>query len=408
MNFFESISVALEAIIANKMRSLLTMLGIIIGISSVITIVALGDGSQRLIQKEFESFGVGRAYLGINWMEDIALRHYFTPDDLDLLQTNFHEDLKGISPYFETTGKVLQRSDDISLDISGVNEQYGDIDTLTMKSGRFLMKDDITNFRNVTIIDEDFAYKVFGRGDVIGQSIAYVVGDNTLSMTIVGIYEKKPPVFAALAGGEERPSVYVPYSVLEATLYEDDMRNLFSGLQINFNEDANAQQTLDRMVTLVERRHGVEGLNFYRGSTAESELALVDQIMSILTLVIGAIAAISLLVGGIGVMNIMLVSVTERTKEIGIRKAIGAKYKDIMAQFLIESMIISALGGMIGIVLGLGLSTLIALIVGFPPSISIGAVLIATLFSSAVGVFFGYYPARKAARLDPIDALRYE
>ncbi len=405
MSIWESVTVALEAIFSNKMRSLLTMLGIIIGISSVITIVALGDGTQSLIQKEFESFGVQRAYLSINRNESFSEKDYITTADMEAILAAFPNEIKGISPYAGDMAKMQKNNKTITLQLNGVNGQYDQIENIDMAYGRFIMDEDIKNVRQVAVIDSDLALQLFGRLNVIGETISTTVRDQSVSLSIIGVFEKKKSTFAQF-GMDDNSSVYTPIPVI--TNLQAKNGDSFSGVDINFQQDVAANATLQKIITLMERRHNNAGENLYRSYTAESEMAMVDQIMGILTLVIGAIAAISLLVGGIGVMNIMLVSVTERTKEIGIRKAIGAKYKDIMSQFLIESMIISAMGGIIGIVFGLTTSTIIALIVGFPPSISIGAVIIATIFSSAVGIFFGYYPAKKAAKLDPIDALRYE
>ncbi len=405
MSLFESIQVALEAIVANKMRSILTMLGIIIGISAVITIVAIGEGSQKMIQREFETFGVSRAYLGLNWRESPAAKDYITNDDISVIKSSLGERIKGISPRFGSNGKINRRQDVINVSLLGVNEEYNQIQKFNLKLGRFIMKEDIANNRYVTIIDEGFAEKMFNRTDVIGENIVVMVEEQSLSLTIIGIQERPKVLFAEFDDDDQQATIYVPLPVMN--MFMDDPDRYYS-IEINLNPEADANDTMLKMKSIMERRHDAVGKNLYRTQTAESEMAVVNQVMGILTLVIGSIAAISLLVGGIGIMNIMLVSVTERTKEIGIRKAIGAKYSNIRTQFLIESLIISSIGGMIGILLGIGFSTVIALIVGFPPAVSIGAIIVATLFSAGVGVFFGYYPARKAALLDPIESLRYE
>ncbi len=405
MNLLESIKIALEAIFSNKMRSLLTMLGIIIGISSVIIIVSLGQGSQQMILKEFESFGVNRAYLGLSWRENPRLRDYITKDDINILSEAFSKEIKGMSPMVSDSGKINKRTEEINVELSGVNEEFNKIENISMKKGRFLLDTDMKTRRSVAVIDEKLALKVFGRTDVLDEEISVDLRYNQATFIIVGIMEDKPAPFGNLGGYEPPLAIYVPITNMEQMV---GMNGNYWGLEINFNKGVNANQTLSRMISIIERRHNSQGKNLYITYTAESELQMVNQIMNILTLVVGAIAAISLVVGGIGVMNIMLVSVTERTKEIGIRKAIGAKYKDVMIQFLVEAIIISGIGGIIGIILGILISSIIALAIGFPPAVSILSILIATLFSISVGIFFGFYPARKASKMDPINALRYE
>lgn len=404
MNVVESIKIALEAILANKMRSLLTMLGIIIGISSVIIIVSLGQGSQKMILKEFESFGVNRAYLGLNWRENPRQRDYFSKDDISILSEAFSDEIKGMSPMVSDSGKIVKRTEEINIELSGVNEDYNKIENVTMKKGRFLLESDMKTRRNVAVIDEKMALQVFGRTNVLDEEIAVDLRYSKATFIIVGVMENKPVPFENL-GNESTATIYVPLSNMEQMM---GMNGRYWGLDINFEKGIQANETLDRMIAIIERRHNSVGKDLYRSYTAESELAMTNKVMSILTLVVGAIAAISLLVGGIGVMNIMLVSVTERTKEIGIRKAIGAKYKDVMLQFLVEAIIISAIGGVIGIIVGVLIASIISFVIGFPPVVSILSIAVATVFSAGVGIFFGYYPARKASKMDPIDALRYE
>lgn len=405
MNIIESIRIAIEAIFSNKMRSLLTMLGIIIGISSVIIIVSLGQGSQEMIHKEFETFGVNRAYLGLNWRESPTTRDYITNEDIDILNQVFAKEIKGMSPDITDSGKVVKKTEEINVNLSGINEQYNKIENIVIKEGRFLLESDIKARRKVAVIDEGLALKVFGRTNVLEEEITVDLRYSKATFAIIGIAKKQPVPFANFGNSEPPSYIYVPISIIEQM---NGMNGIYWGLNINFNKEVKPQEILDKMISLIERRHNTIGKNYYVSYTAESELAMLNQIMGILTLVVGAIAAISLLVGGIGVMNIMLVSVTERTKEIGIRKAIGAKYKDIMMQFLIEAIIISGIGGIIGILFGILISFAISSLIGFPLVLSVAAIIIATLFSIIVGIFFGFYPARKASKLDPIQALRYE
>lgn len=405
MNVLESIKVAINAIWANKMRSLLTMLGIIIGISSVIAVVALGEGSKTLIGSEFEKVGVNRAYIATNWRENPTARDYITYGDMEALQRAFSDKINAMSPNLQDSGKIAIKKKTMNVSLTGVNETYTNIEKLTITSGRFLADSDIKANREIAVIDESTALKVFGRTNVIGEQILVQLRFRNVPLTIVGLFETPKAPFSNIANFEQPAVIYVPISTMEKIFGIGDR---IYGLELNLENGVNVKETLDQMIKLIERRHGNAGQNKYINYTAESQLEIANTIMGVLTTVVGAIAAISLLVGGIGVMNIMLVSVTERTREIGIRKAIGAKHKDILLQFLVEAVIISGIGGIIGTVLGIGFSLIVAAFIKVPPTVSISTILIAWVFSAGVGIFFGIYPANKAAKLDPIEALRYE
>ncbi|MFZ5968215.1 MAG: ABC transporter permease [Bacillota bacterium] len=405
MNFFESFKVAINAIWVNKMRSLLTMLGIIIGISSVIAVVALGQGSKNLIGKEFEQFGVSRVYIGLNWREDPIRRDYFNYGDLDAITRAFEDKIVAASPKLDDSGKIVLKKESLNVYISGVNETYNKIEKLDMVAGRYLIDSDIKAKREVAVIDESAALKIFGRTNVLGEKFLVKTNAKSISFVVVGIYETPKSIFSNMGDFEQPINIYAPISTVEKML---GIVDTIYGIEVNLDKDADAKGTVDQIINLIERRHDNVGEEKYRGFTAEGEMEVVNKIMSIMTAVVGAIAAISLFVGGIGVMNIMLVSVTERTREIGIRKAIGARHRDILLQFLVEAVIISGIGGVIGTLLGIGFSFLISIFIKVPPSVSPSTILIAWAFSAGVGIFFGIYPANKAAKLDPIEALRYE
>ncbi len=404
MNIIESIKVAINAIWVNKMRSLLTMLGIIIGISSVIAVVALGEGSNKMIGKEFESFGVNRAYLGMNWRENYTGRDIYTYEDIDALKRGFEDEITAISPIFNTSGEIVVGRKSENVYINGVNEEYNLIEKKEIINGRYLLEADVKAKREVAVIDHEMALGLFGRTDVVGEKIIVDTKNRKVSFLIVGIFKEKESLLGGF-GGESPKYIYVPISTVEKMF---GIGNRIYGIELNLKNGINIQDTLDKIIKLVERRHDNVGENKYRSYSAESELQTVNKVTGIMTMVVGAIAAISLLVGGIGVMNIMLVSVTERTREIGIRKAIGARHRDILLQFLVEAVIISGIGGVIGTTLGVGFSYIISTFISIPPSVSLKTILIAWMFSAGVGIFFGIYPANKAAKLDPIEALRYE
>ncbi|SHJ67555.1 ABC transporter permease [Paramaledivibacter caminithermalis] len=405
MNFIESIKVAISAIWVNKMRSLLTMLGIIIGISSVIAVVALGQGSKNMMNKEFESFGVNRAAIWHNWRKNPTSKDYMNHEDLKALRRAFEKEISAMSHYFDTTGEIVAGKEKKSVYIYGVEHEYNNIDKKEIIKGRYLVEGDIKAKRNVVVIDEELALDIFGRTNVLGERIIVNTRTNSISPVIVGIYKNKKSLFSGGFGGNSPKYLYLPVSTVEKMFGVGDRVYM---VEMNLKQGVNIEETLNKMIKLLERRHGNAGKDKYRSYNAESEMESVNKITSVMTMVVGAIAAISLLVGGIGVMNIMLVSVTERTREIGIRKAIGARHRDILLQFLVEAVIISGIGGMIGTILGIGFSYIISNFIKIPPTVSPMTILIAWVFSAGVGIFFGIYPANKAAKLDPIEALRYE
>jgi putative ABC transport system permease protein len=380
------------------------MLGIIIGISSVITVVTLGESSQKAIDMEFEQFGAGLAYLSMNWTEDYSIKDLMTSDDIEAIKNSFSEELEAIVPYVQERGKANSKGEKLDVRLNGGDENYMKIDKVEMINGRYLIEEDVKGKKSVSIIDKEMALEIFGRTNVLGESLDLEIGGSRVSFSIIGIYEKPKSTLQAL-GGQSLGNIYVPYTTLEKITGSGDY---YWDIEMTIGKDVDTDNVTQKIIQLVEKRHDNGGENKYLIQTAEAELETINNVTGIITLVIGAIAAISLLVGGIGVMNIMFVSVTERTREIGIRKAIGAKRRDILLQFLVESVIVSGIGGIIGTIIGVGVSFVVSSFIKIPPSISIDTIVIAWIFSAGVGIFFGIYPANKASKLDPIDALRYE
>lgn len=406
MNFLESLGSALSSLWANKMRTFLTMLGIIIGIASVITIVSLGQGSQAQIGNEFEKIGANLVAIYTNWEKELNRNDYFDDEDLKTIKRVFGDKITGVSVILGTNGTAVKGRNNAPISMYGVSEDYNKMTPIDIVDGRFLMEPDIKGNRKVAIIDEKLADKVFKRKDVLGENLIIDTGASKFSLTIIGIYKTPGGTLENLAQQfiGDKTTLYVPYTMMKSIGYGDR----YYQFQANISDNKKIDEVSKEMISVLERKHKNVGKDYYLYESAQQQMDMMNNVLNMLSSVVGAIAAISLLVGGIGVMNIMLVSVTERTREIGIRKAIGATRKDILVQFLVEAMIVSGTGGLIGTVLGLTIQSIIAMSIGIPPSASIGTILIAVLFSAAVGIFFGMYPANKAAKLDPIEALRYE
>jgi len=406
MNFIESIKIALKALWVNKMRSILTMLGIIIGISSVIIVVALGDGTKGAVSNEFNNIGSNRIFIMTNYQEDIYDQDRLTSEDYQLISDVFSDKIAAKSIDYNFSGSTYDMGDNkepIDIAIEAVSDEYNNIESFEINQGRFINTNDINARRNIIVIEEALALDRFQRKDVLGEKIIIDVNGIGHAFIIVGIFE--PPKSLIPSMGPVRRKAYIPYStgakIINASQY-------IPGMDFNLENEVNGEEVIDEMVKVLSRKHGNTGEDKYMGFSAEGQLEIINNVMQMLTMVVGAIASISLFVGGIGIMNIMLVSVTERTREIGIRKAIGATRQDILIQFLIEAVVISGIGGIIGTTLGIVLSKVASQVINIPAETSLGVIIAATVFSTFVGIIAGLYPANKAAKLDPIDALRYE
>lgn len=400
----ENMSMAFAAIKANKMRSFLTMLGIIIGIGSVISIVSIGDTMRKMFADLYKDVGITQAYVAIGyWMDDVRQSDYFTLDELDRVKEVFGDEIAYIDSNAYTSSDTTYGRTKVKFDYQGIDSNYQDVQPVNMVYGRYLNEGDIKGRRKNVVMDTDSAIKLFGVENAVGKTFRTTIYGETEVYTVVGIYRKDiSPLQAMMMGaGGENGSAFIPYTILT---WPNDS---FYYLHVYAADDVNLTDFFDRLVAYVAKMKDRNPEDFYT-QTAIAEMGSVDTMMGGLAGAVGGIAAISLLVGGIGIMNIMLVSVTERTREIGIRKSLGARTSDIMIQFLTESAILSACGGVIGILLGVGLVSLGASVFGMTAVIKPGVILLAVGFSALVGIFFGIYPASKAAKADPIDALRYE
>lgn len=400
MILVEIFLIAISSIWSNKIRSFLTMLGIIIGISSVVTIISLGNATEAEITGILSTLGVNKVTLYYDGTEKIRPDDRLHYNDMVLIMDNFEDEVISVTPLITMMVKLIENVEEPGVVFSGVNEYSGESDNLELIYGRFINEFDVDGYKKNVIIDNELSSELFGDIDSTGRSILVSSGKITSAYNIVGVYEKKESLF-----GETSATTYVPYTTMDMVF---NLQGELGGLVVNFYEKIDVTAYDSKIVNFIERYKGNEGENKYATFSAEDQIEMVSTALATLTIFVSAIAAISLLVGGIGVMNIMLVSVTERTKEIGIRKAMGAQHKDIMLQFLIEALMISLLGGIVGTTLGIIFINIAGNLMEIPATLSIDALILATIFSSSVGIFFGMYPANKAASLDPIEALRYE
>lgn len=423
MNIIENIVMALEGIKLNKMRSFLTMLGIIIGIGSVIGIMTIGDALTKSVSDGFSSYNKALVSIrvspkeGRGW-QDIQLdSDKIKLSQIERIKEIFKDNIKSLLIYgADTTGTVKNGRNSEKLYVTGVTDGQADYKSIKMITGRFLTEDDDTQGKEVIVISDKAADSIYGvdYGQLLGKELPVDTTNGLKIYIIVGIYKNETENFGALQALNQNNSntteAYIPRSVSNRQFLKDKSK---SDLMFSFTivgKTPEAAEYLSKEVPEYFNKHYFEDNDKATvvGSTIQSELNQINQVMGAVSIAIGAIAAISLIVGGIGVMNILLVSVTERTREIGIRKALGATNNNIRMQFIVESIIICVIGGIMGIALGMLIGFVGSNIMGKPTISSLFSIIVATVFSMFIGVFFGYYPANKAAKLNPIDALRYE
>ncbi len=399
----ENMQMAFFAIRINKMRSILTMLGIIIGIGSVISIVSIGDTMRAMFADLYKNVGLTQAYVSIGyWVDDTRQGDYFTLDEMEQVKEAFPDEIAYIDSSASASAKAVYKRTSIDFSYEGIDWNYQDVQPVNMVYGRYLNEGDILGRKKNVVMDTDSALKLFGVEDAVGRTFRTTLYGTTDDFTVVGVYRKEINAFQAMMMGQSKNgSAFIPYTLLT---WPNDY---FYSLHVYAREGVNLDDFFGQLQAYCAKLHSRNPNDMYV-QTAVQEMNMVDSIMGGLSAAVGGIAAISLVVGGIGIMNIMLVSVTERTREIGIRKALGARTRDVMVQFLTESAILSACGGLIGVILGVSLVAAGGAALGMRVVIRPLIVIIAVGFSAVVGIFFGLYPASKAAKSDPIDALRYE
>jgi putative ABC transport system permease protein len=407
MNLLMIIRVAFRALVRNKMRAALTMLGIIIGVAAVIAMVSIGQGASASVQAQIDSIGTNLLFVSAGAQNVGGVRsgtgdtgtNTLTVDDLDAIKREVPS-VSMVTPSVNTRAQLIAGNMNWNTSLQGVSEQYPDVRKWAIQSGSFFTDADVRTAARVIVIGQTLADTLYAGSDPVGQTIRV----SNLPFRVVAVMAAKGQ---DPQGRDQDDIAFAPYTTVQKKVLGRDRVQIAYVSAISQDATYTAQS---QITDLLRQRHKLaasEPDDFtVRNMTDIAEAA--NETSRTMTILLACIAGVSLLVGGIGIMNIMLVSVTERTREIGIRMAIGARSSAVRSQFLIESIVLSLTGGTVGILLGIGLSLAIPAMLGWPTLVSMMAIVGSVIFSAAVGIFFGYYPARKAAALDPIEALRYE
>ena len=395
--FMESFRMSVQAILAHKMRSLLTMLGIIIGIASVVSVVALGRGSQEKILADINSMGTNTIsiYPGKGFGDRRSGRiKTLTVDDANVIGRQGY--VESATPLTSSNGTLTYRNTDLSAQLYGAGAQYFDVRGIKLKAGRFYDRADVAESAQVVVIDDNTQKQLFPAGtDPLGKTILF----NKRPLNVIGITETDTSGF----GSSDQLQMWAPYTTVMQQITGE---RYISSITVKVKDNVSSQVAEKSLKDLLISRHGTE--DFFMRNT-DSIKQTVESATSTMTLLISCIALISLVVGGIGVMNIMLVSVTERTKEIGVRMAIGARQSNILQQFLIEAVLICLIGGLVGVLLSYLISVVFNMLVtSFAMSFSVASIIAAVACSTIIGVVFGFMPAKRASQLNPIDALAHD
>ncbi|MED9996049.1 MAG: ABC transporter permease [Paludibacteraceae bacterium] len=406
MNYWNLFYIALRAILSNKMRTFLTMLGMIIGVSSVITMLAIGQGSKRSIREQISEMGSNMIMVYPNRGRMGGVR--MNSADMQVLKSKDFEDLQkecphvnAITPQVSSSGQLINGTQNAPSTAYGVNEDYLTIRKYKVAEGTFFSDEHVKTYAKVAVIGKTVVNNLFNEGeDPIGKVIRF----NKIPLTIIGVLESKG---SNSMGQDQDDIVLMPYTTVQKRILA---QTHFQSIVASATSESETELAIEEISSVLRRNHqiGAYQEDDFDIRSQEELVSALSSTTDMMTVLLACIASISLLVGGIGIMNIMFVSVTERTKEIGLRMSIGAKERHIMLQFLIEAVMISVSGGIIGVLFGLLASYGINFLVGWPVYVQAWSVALSFAVCTTAGIFFGWYPARKAARLDPIEAIRYE
>ena len=405
-----NLSIAMRALRVNKMRSILTMLGIVIGVAAVIAMIAIGGGAQQRLQEQIASLGSNLLIVVPGSIIQSGARlgagnaQTLTEQDARAITTEI-PDVAFAAPLTRSNAQVVFGNTNWATNINGVYNDYFDVREWNLAEGRFFDQGEITRFGKVAILGKTVSSQLFGEDNPVGQ----VVRIRGIPFEIIGLMESKGQ---SSQGQDQDDVIFVPLTTGRNRLFGEPRGRIarVGTIMIKAQDGADTQEVEQRITDLLRQRHRIQtGMeNDFQVRNLTEILKTQEAASKVMSMLLAAVASVSLLVGGIGIMNIMLVSVTERTREIGLRLAVGARGRDIMMQFLVEAMTLATLGGAVGVLLGVFISWLVAYIANWGISLSPLSIIFAVGFSAAIGIFFGYYPAKKAAQMQPIDALRYE
>ncbi len=412
LNFLQTIRIAWRAILGNTTRSILTALGVIIGVAAVIALTSLGSGATGSISKQFESLGTNLLTVSSGQATNdrgpsivrTTTQQTITMGDVNAIKA-LGSDVAGVAPTMQSNMQAKFDANNMNVTVVGTWSDYETVRNSSVERGGWFTQNDTTARKRVAVIGYQVGTDLFGSADPLGKKFKL----NGISFTVIGVMPDKGN------SGFSSPNsqVFVPLGTYQQRLgkqTDSSGETTVQSVSVAASNKDNLTDLQNKISDLLAQRHKKATPDDYDFNVANQADALssINQVTAILTLFLGGVAGISLLVGGIGIMNIMLVSVTERTREIGIRKALGAKPRDILSQFLVEAFVLSIGGGVVGVLLGLGLAYGIGGAISITPIVGLSSILLAFGFSAAVGIFFGYYPASRAAKLDPVESLRYE
>jgi putative ABC transport system permease protein len=409
MNLWQSFIEALDSLSANKLRAILTILGIVIGVAAVIALVSIGRGAQGAISSSIESIGTNLLFVfSTGETEEVRNPQPLTLGDAEAIADPFAApSVAGVAPFLQDSYEISFNGQEWTTSVAGVTPAYQSVRNQVLTEGEFINEEQLLGNASVVVLGPETADKLFGYHEGVTGETVRIKGQ---PFRVIGVLESK----GGSSFGSQDDQALVPFSTAQLRLFQRRVRDRVGVLFVQAVSPEAVRQASEEVSIILRARHRTPvGADDFTIFTQDDFLKTAGTITKVLTIFLGGIAGISLVVGGIGIMNIMLVSVTERTREIGLRKAVGAHKMDILIQFLTESAVLSLLGGVIGILLGWGLAVTVGRIATannapISPSINLDIILLATGVSTAVGLFFGLYPANRAANLEPVEALRYE